>query len=180
MSSSEDDSNVPDAATAQRLVKEFEGITNTDEIFAQFSLQVNYASINERIDKFTLKSWFGSYFIPNFYLYICYKKKLSRLLGHKVILIFTPSIFLDERVGSEQGVESVLQREGGEAEESRRGAKKWTKVGTRCVLTCDGLNWILGRLLQDGQKPVFFRRESKPATLESNSTFSIFEKYFPT
>ena len=56
MSSSEDDSNVPDAATAQRLVKEFEGITNTDEIFAQFSLQVNYASINERIDKFTLKS----------------------------------------------------------------------------------------------------------------------------
>ena len=39
--SSDDDAHAPaDAATAQRLVKEFEGITNTDEIFAQFSLQV--------------------------------------------------------------------------------------------------------------------------------------------
>ena len=40
MSSSDDGPKI-DAATAQKLVKEFEGISNTDEIFAQFMLQVN-------------------------------------------------------------------------------------------------------------------------------------------
>jgi len=52
MSSSEDDSNVPDAATAQRLVKEFEGITNTDEIFAQFSLQTNEWDLSKALNQF--------------------------------------------------------------------------------------------------------------------------------
>ena len=32
--------SAPDGATAQRLVKEFEAVTNTDEIMAQFYLQV--------------------------------------------------------------------------------------------------------------------------------------------
>ena len=32
----------PDAATAQKLVKEFEGISNTDEILAQYMLQVGH------------------------------------------------------------------------------------------------------------------------------------------
>ena len=36
----QEDPNLPDAATAQKLVKEFEGISNTDEAFAQFCLQV--------------------------------------------------------------------------------------------------------------------------------------------
>ena len=40
MSDSEDDNNVPDGATAQKLVKEFENVTNTDEIMAQMYLQV--------------------------------------------------------------------------------------------------------------------------------------------
>lgn len=39
MSESEED-NVPDGATAQKLVKEFESITNTDEIMGQMYLQV--------------------------------------------------------------------------------------------------------------------------------------------
>ena len=39
MSDSEDD-NVPDGVTAQKLVKEFENVTNTDEIMAQMYLQV--------------------------------------------------------------------------------------------------------------------------------------------
>ena len=41
MSESEEDSNIPDGAEAQRLVKEFESITNTDEIMGQMYLQVN-------------------------------------------------------------------------------------------------------------------------------------------
>ena len=40
MSDSEEDPSVPDAATAQKLVKEFEAVTNTDEIMAQMYLQV--------------------------------------------------------------------------------------------------------------------------------------------
>ena len=39
MSESEED-NVPDGVTAQKLVKEFESITNTDEIMGQMYLQV--------------------------------------------------------------------------------------------------------------------------------------------
>ena len=39
MSDAEDEF-VPDAATAQKLVKEFEGISNTDVAFAQCCLQV--------------------------------------------------------------------------------------------------------------------------------------------
>ena len=38
--SEDDESNLPDAVTAQKLVHEFEGITNTDEALAQFYLQV--------------------------------------------------------------------------------------------------------------------------------------------
>ena len=40
MSDSEDDPSVPDATTAQKLCKEFEVVTNTDEIMAQMYLQV--------------------------------------------------------------------------------------------------------------------------------------------
>ena len=40
MSDSEDDPSVPDATTAQKLCKEFEAVTNTDEIMAQMYLQV--------------------------------------------------------------------------------------------------------------------------------------------
>jgi hypothetical protein len=41
MSDTEEPS-APDGATAQRLVKEFESVTNTDEILAQYFLQVSY------------------------------------------------------------------------------------------------------------------------------------------
>ena len=37
----EEESKAPDGVTAQRLVKEFESVTNTDEILAQFYLQEN-------------------------------------------------------------------------------------------------------------------------------------------
>ena len=40
MSDSEDESCIPDAKTAQARVKEFESVTNTDEIMAQMYLQV--------------------------------------------------------------------------------------------------------------------------------------------
>ena len=46
MSDSEEDSNVPDAKTAQSRVKEFESVTNTDEIMAQMYLQVSDLSLN--------------------------------------------------------------------------------------------------------------------------------------
>lgn len=36
-----DDDGVPDSLTAQKLCKEFEHITNTDEIMAQMFLQVH-------------------------------------------------------------------------------------------------------------------------------------------
>lgn len=39
MGDSDSDSGVPDSATAQKLVKEFEHVTNTDEILAQYHLQ---------------------------------------------------------------------------------------------------------------------------------------------
>ena len=38
-----DDENIPDAATAQRLIKEFEGVTNTNEALAQQLLQVSFS-----------------------------------------------------------------------------------------------------------------------------------------
>jgi len=41
MSDSEEDTSVPDALTAQKLCKEFEAVTNTDEIMAQMYLQEN-------------------------------------------------------------------------------------------------------------------------------------------
>ena len=45
MSDSEEDSCVPDAQTAQSRVKEFESVTNTDEIMAQMYLQVRDLSL---------------------------------------------------------------------------------------------------------------------------------------
>jgi len=39
--SSSDEMSAPDGATAQKMVKEFEAVTNTDEILAQFYLQEN-------------------------------------------------------------------------------------------------------------------------------------------
>jgi len=52
MSDSEDESNIPDAATAQRLVKEFEGITNSDEAFAQFCLQESKWDLSRALNAF--------------------------------------------------------------------------------------------------------------------------------
>ena len=45
MSDTEEDSCVPDAQTAQSRVKEFESVTNTDEIMAQMYLQVSDLSL---------------------------------------------------------------------------------------------------------------------------------------
>ena len=39
-SDTDSEQNIPDAVTAQKLVKEFEHVTNTDEILAQMHLQV--------------------------------------------------------------------------------------------------------------------------------------------
>ena len=49
MSDSEDDSCVPDAKTAQSRVKEFESVTNTDEIMAQMYLQVRLSGYLLRV-----------------------------------------------------------------------------------------------------------------------------------
>ncbi|XP_023321755.1 tyrosyl-DNA phosphodiesterase 2-like [Eurytemora carolleeae] len=51
MSSSDEGPNI-DAATAQKLVKEFEGISNTDEIFAQFMLQENDWDLSKALNAF--------------------------------------------------------------------------------------------------------------------------------
>ena len=37
----DDEEGLPDAATAIKLIKEFETVTNTDEIMAQYQLQVS-------------------------------------------------------------------------------------------------------------------------------------------
>ena len=42
--------SAPDGATAQRLVKEFEAVTNTDEIMAQFYLQVRNIFMTQLVD----------------------------------------------------------------------------------------------------------------------------------
>ena len=39
-----EESSAPDGATAQKLVNEFESVTNTDEIMAQYYLQVRNSS----------------------------------------------------------------------------------------------------------------------------------------
>ena len=36
----DEEEGLPDAATARKLIKEFETVTNTDEIMAQYQLQV--------------------------------------------------------------------------------------------------------------------------------------------
>ena len=36
----EEEDGLPDGATARKLIKEFETVTNTDEIMAQYQLQV--------------------------------------------------------------------------------------------------------------------------------------------
>ena len=38
----DEDEGLPDAATAKKLIKEFETVTNTDEIMAQYQLQVSF------------------------------------------------------------------------------------------------------------------------------------------
>ena len=55
MSDSEEDPSVPDALTAQKLCKEFEAVTNTDEIMAQMYLQVS----DELVQYTTVKPMFG-------------------------------------------------------------------------------------------------------------------------
>jgi len=47
-----DDSDTPDGATAQKLVKEFEAITNTDEIMAQMFLQDNKWDLSRALNTF--------------------------------------------------------------------------------------------------------------------------------
>jgi len=54
MSDGEDD-GVPDSATAQKLVKEFEHITNTDEIMAQMFLQDNAWDLSKALNNFFAK-----------------------------------------------------------------------------------------------------------------------------
>ena len=56
MSSSDEGPNI-DAATAQKLVKEFEGISNTDEIFAQFMLQVDLSKYYPELKTFDLDTF---------------------------------------------------------------------------------------------------------------------------
>ena len=52
-----DDENIPDATTAQKLIKEFEGVTNTNEALAQEYLQVcdmsvsYYAMVSSKIER---------------------------------------------------------------------------------------------------------------------------------
>ena len=38
----EEQEGLPDGATARKLIKEFETVTNTDEIMAQYQLQVRF------------------------------------------------------------------------------------------------------------------------------------------
>ena len=38
----EEEDGLPDGATARKLIKEFETVTNTDEIMAQYQLQVRF------------------------------------------------------------------------------------------------------------------------------------------
>ena len=52
MSDSEDDSCVPDANTAQSRVKEFESVTNTDEILAQMYLQENKWDLSRALNSY--------------------------------------------------------------------------------------------------------------------------------
>jgi len=52
MSDSEDDSCVPDAKTAQSRVKEFESVTNTDEILAQMYLQENKWDLSRALNSY--------------------------------------------------------------------------------------------------------------------------------
>ena len=52
MSDSEDVNNVPDVATAQKLVKEFENLTKTDEILAQMFLQENQWDLKKALNSY--------------------------------------------------------------------------------------------------------------------------------
>ena len=45
MSSGGEEGEVPDGATARKLIKEFETVTNTDEILAQYQLQVTRCTV---------------------------------------------------------------------------------------------------------------------------------------
>jgi len=49
---SDDESDVPDAVTAQKLVKEFEHVTNTDEIIAQMYLQEHGWQLSSALNSF--------------------------------------------------------------------------------------------------------------------------------
>ena len=42
----DEEEGLPDAATAKKLIKEFENVTNTDEIMAQYQLQVKVSFIS--------------------------------------------------------------------------------------------------------------------------------------
>jgi len=50
--SDDDDGNIPDAATAQKLVKEFEGVTNTNEALAQQYLQEDDWDLTRALNRF--------------------------------------------------------------------------------------------------------------------------------
>jgi len=52
MSDSEDESCIPDAKTAQARVKEFESVTNTDEIMAQMYLQENKWDLSRALNSY--------------------------------------------------------------------------------------------------------------------------------
>ena len=42
----DEEEGLPDAATAKKLIKEFESVTNTDEIMAQYQLQVKVCLVS--------------------------------------------------------------------------------------------------------------------------------------
>ena len=45
----DEEEGLPDAATARKLIKEFESVTNTDEIMAQYQLQVKFCLVSCRL-----------------------------------------------------------------------------------------------------------------------------------
>ena len=52
MSDCDEDNSAPDGETAQKLVKEFEHVTNTDEIMAQMFLQDNSWNLSQALNSF--------------------------------------------------------------------------------------------------------------------------------
>ena len=110
MSDAEDD-GVPDSLTAQKLCKEFEHITNTDEIMAQMFLQVHTTIIDTL---FGVKgTWFEAFsFQDNAWdltkaLNNFFAKKCEKIEAEKVEEILEANIIGEEdKVSVEAALES--------------------------------------------------------------------------